>query len=106
MNLQQRFGFRADAHYTAVHRQPIAVAQPHRLRQIEQQFSTALGVQHDAPAESLVEIQRHPVDRAAGVPLPRAPYLGGAHQNRKYRCAIGSSAAGSQVSNTPSARTS
>ena len=27
-------------------------------------------------------------------------------QNRKYRCAIGSTAAGSQVSSTPSARTS
>ena len=27
-------------------------------------------------------------------------------QNRKYRCAIGSTVAGSQVSSTPSARTS
>jgi hypothetical protein len=29
-----------------------------------------------------------------------------ATQNRKYRCAIGSTVAGSQVSSTPSARTS
>jgi len=28
------------------------------------------------------------------------------HQNKKYRCAIGSTVAGSQVSSTPSARTS
>lgn len=29
-----------------------------------------------------------------------------AHQNRKYRCAIGSTSAGSQVKSSPSARTS
>jgi hypothetical protein len=42
-----------------------------------------------------------------------AGWVGGARpeeaaspQNRKYRCAIGSTVAGSQVSSTPSARTS
>jgi hypothetical protein len=47
---------------------------------------------------------------------PRGPFASGQNlmhllgrsycQNRKYRCAIGSTVAGSQVNRTPSARTS
>ena len=40
-------------------------------------------------------------------PMPPSPLRGaGKHQNKKYRCAIGSVSAGAQVSNSPSARTS
>jgi hypothetical protein len=36
----------------------------------------------------------------------RRSHIAPANQNRKYRCAIGSTSAGAQVSNSPSARTS
>ena len=53
-----------------------------------------------------IEIDQHAIDLRYRVPTARRQNAIGAHQNRKYRCAIGSTVAGSQVSNTPSARTS
>ncbi|MBF5094629.1 hypothetical protein F1643_09245 [Azospirillum sp. INR13] len=48
----------------------------------------------------------HPSHAPHG-PLPSPGAGEGAyHQNRKYRCAIGRTSAGSQVSSCPSARTS
>gem|GEM_PF-1107442 len=53
----------------------------------------------------LAQRQADPVPLRPGWPIRRCPVLDG-DQNRKYRCANGNSFAGSQVSNTPSARTS
>jgi hypothetical protein len=62
---------------------------------------------------AIVRRERDPVDRADRAPVAgwlyfgRTPHLGlGGCQNRKYRCAIGSTSAGAQVNSSPSARTS
>ena len=58
---------------------------------------------HDKPGFILGGSVSSPVENWSGAP----PALIRCHdQNRKYRCAIGSTVAGSQVSSSPSARTS
>jgi hypothetical protein len=51
-----------------------------------------------------VVVQGHVVRRTA--PGPGSQDFNDADQNRKYRCAMGKTSAGSQVRSTPSARTS
>src|ERR1700744_2954035 len=53
-----------------------------------------------------VEVDEHPVRFSTGIPGALRQDRRGAHQNRKYRWAIGSTCAGSHVRSTPSARTS
>ena len=48
--------------------QPVAVAQHHRLREIEQQPRALLAGQHDAPPLAVVGIEHDAVDRAPNVP--------------------------------------
>ena len=78
-------GLRADPDDAAVvQRQPVAVAQPHRLRQVEQQLAARFGAQHDPPAMAAIEVDQHAIDLRA--PHPRCRPAGsalGAHQNRK-----------------------
>ena len=106
MNFQQRFRPRSDAHYTVLHRQPIAIAQPHSLRQIEQNFGTGFGRQNDPATVATVEIDQNMIDFMGRIPAASGQDTIAAHQNRKYRCAIGNTVAGSHVRRTPSARTS
>ena len=111
-DLDQRLGLAGDAHDRAVvEHQPVAVAQRGGVRQIEQKGEPALGREHHAAAMALARIEHHPVDRRGIVPLSGRPHRAcPAHarrrQNRKYRCAMGSTSAGAQVSSSPSARTS
>jgi hypothetical protein len=108
--IEHRLGPRLDAHGAAVvEPQPVAVAQPGRVRQVEQQLAPALRAQHRPAPVPAVEVEHHAVHgRAVPLARPRARRLHAArpHQNRKYRCAIGRTRAGSQVRSSPSARTS
>ena len=71
-----------------------------------------LAGQHDAPPLPVVGIEHDAVERLPACISRRLPMLtvgrraAFARQNRKYRCAIGSTSAGAQVSSSPSARTS
>jgi hypothetical protein len=59
-----------DTHNAAVvEHETIAVAQRHRLRQIEQKGRALLAVQHDAPALPLICIEQDLVDRTGAVPV-------------------------------------
>ena len=85
----------------------VAVAQPHRLRQIDQHLGARYRCQHDTAAKAAVVVDQHLIDLSRRIPgAGRQDRARTAHQNRKYRCAIGRTVAGSQVSSTPSARTS
>ena len=106
MDFQQRLRFRAHADDAIFHGQPIAIAQPHRLRQIQQNFHPAYGVQDDPTPMTAIEIDQDLIGFPRRVPGAGRQDMIGTHQNRKYRCAIGNTVAGSQVSSTPSARTS
>jgi len=107
MNLQQFLGLGADLRHAAVvQRQPVAMAQPHCLRQIEHDFGPCFGTEQDAAAVASVVVDQDTMGGRRGIPGADRQYLSTPHQKRKYRCAIGSSMAGSQVSSTPSARTS
>ena len=123
--------------------QPVAVAQAHRLREVEQELDALLAGQHDAPPIAVAGVEHDAVDRRRCVPIARRfdrgdavhvacharagahpashacivsaePMLPGCPASRgrsqeleqKYRCAIGSTSAGAQVSSSPSARTS
>ena len=113
-DLDQRLGLAGDPHDRAVvEHQPVAVAQRGRLRQIEQERVPPSPVSDDAAAMAVVGIEHDAVDRARLRPsVPAALHLrmrvasDRSRQNRKYRCAIGSTSAGAQVSSSPSARTS
>ncbi len=89
--------------------QPVAVPQPRGVRQVEQDVRPGYRGQHDPSAMAAVEIDQHPVGCGRAVPGAGWMYdrrLQCHAQKRKYRCAIGSTVAGSQVSSRPSARTS
>jgi hypothetical protein len=144
-NLRQRLRQAAHQHHRAVvHHQTVAVAQRHRLVEIEQHARSFLAVQNDAAPLPVIGVEDNAVDGSGGVPgaggrcgcdavhganiLARRPGrakrepepkttsggYGSPHsrgrpetdQNKKYLCAIGSTSAGSQVSSSPSARTS
>ena len=106
-DLGQRFGRRPHRDDAAVlQHQAVAVAKRRRFRQVEQEFETALAGHRQPAAMAVVMVENHRVGGGAG-PMAGGQDLRGAdHQNRKYRCAIGSTSAGAQVSNSPSARTS
>ena len=57
-------------------------------------------------SEDAADVSVDDVARFRRSVAPAAPRPGRCRQNRKYFCAIGSTVAGSQVSSTPSARTS
>ncbi len=118
-NLDQRLGpgdHRDDL--AVVEQEPVAIAQRHHFRQIEQKLAATLSDHDDPPPIALVGVEYHVVDgvvhapRADGQNLRRP--LHGAYtlrdfrfdQNRKYRWAIGSTSAGAQVKSSPSALTS
>ena len=108
-DFQQGFGGGAHQHQRAV-RKPQAIAFAHNLRlgQVEHEGAAAVGVEQLAAAEAVVEVQG---DRVGGSDVEGAGWDDGAgdrehDQNRKYRCAIGSTEAGSHTSSSPSARTS
>ena len=90
--------------------QPIAVAEREPTRQ-EQPDLGPVGERHaQARTPPLIVIQRNRQRRLAGIvegeELGEAEHRTvGFAQNKKYRCASGSTLAGSQVSNAPSART-
>ncbi len=108
-DLRQLLQRRQHRHDTAVVQpQPVAILQIGNLRQVQHEGKAITAVQFHAPSSPVLDIQHHTVDRVCGVPGSRFQYLvrAQAHQNRKYRCAIGSTSAGSQVSSSPFARTS
>ena len=74
VDLQQRFGTCADADNAAVHRQAVAVAQPDRLRQVDQQVLAGLCPEQDATAVATVEVDQDVIDF-----LRRIPGSGGHH---------------------------
>ena len=105
MNFQQRLRPRPHPNDAALFQhQAVTVAQPYRLREVNQQIGTSFRGQHDPAAMAAIEVDQHLIGRIR--PGARRQNGGCADQNRKYRCAIGSTVAGSQVSSTPSARTS
>ena len=84
VDVEQRLGPRDHAHDAAiVQHHAVAVAQPDRLRQVEQQLAPGLGGQQDAAAEPAILVEQHGVNLAAGIPCPGRQNVRGAHQNRK-----------------------
>ena len=118
-NLNQRLGSgdHRDDH-AIVEQEPIAVPQRRHFRQIEQKLAATLTGHDDPPPIALVGVEHHLVNGTVHAPRAgaqdlRRPLHGaytlqdlGFHQNRKYRCAIGSTSAGAQVKSSPSAFTS
>jgi hypothetical protein len=83
MYLQQRFGLCAHSHHPAIHRQPIAVAQAHGVRQIEQHLPALLGAQQNTSPVAPIEIDQHAVEFRCDIPGTGRQNGLGAHQNRK-----------------------
>jgi hypothetical protein len=107
MNIHHGLGGGLHPHQPVRQHQPIAISQPAGLREIEQDIPPACGYQTHAAAMPLIEIQQDRVDFLRRWPFARRTHiLHERAQNRKYRCAIGNTVAGAQVSSTPSARTS
>jgi hypothetical protein len=110
-NLDQRLGTTDHAHDPAiVEHEAVAVVQHGRPRQIEQERRAAFARQYGAPAMPLIGIERNLIDVTCA---PLTGWLDGddprhdsSSQNKKYRCAIGSTSAGAQVMSSPSAVTS
>ena len=90
--------------------QAISISQCHRLRKVEQKFFALIRSQENATAMARVKIESKSARRFVLRPMSRGAMNGSAlhdhAQYRKYRCAMGSTFAGSQVSSRPSARTS
>jgi hypothetical protein len=118
-DLDQRLGLRDDGDDGAVvEHEPVAVAQPRDLREVQQEFHAALAGEYHAAAVALVGIENNAIDGVCPAPRARADDLRcpfhranafedlGPDQNRKYLCAIGSTSAGAQVRSSPSAVTS
>ena len=81
MDLQQFFGSRDNSdHSTVFQPKPIAMSQPHGLRQIEQQIPPAIGGQQNTATESPVEVDRHLINRHLRAPASRWQDLMRAHQ--------------------------
>jgi hypothetical protein len=83
VDFQQRFRFRADPDHACFHGQPISMAQPDRLRQVQQHLVALLGAQQDAPAMAAIEVDQHAIDFPRRIPRAGWQYGLGAHQNRK-----------------------
>jgi hypothetical protein len=79
MNFEQRLRPRAHPDNTAaLQRQPVAIPQPNRLGEIDQQFLTSLRGQNDPPAMAAVEINQDLINWVG--PGPRGQDRNGAHQ--------------------------
>jgi len=85
--------------------QPFTVAQKPGFLEVEQKGDAAVGRHRHAPAVTVGFVKR---DRVGGLPAAGIHHFrcDGRRQNRKYLCASGNTSAGSQVSNSPLARTS
>jgi hypothetical protein len=85
--------------------QPVAIGEQHSLRQVDHYLVALIGGDQLAAQMPVggIEDQCSEWLIVAGVFVGYGVEHG---QNRKYRCAIGSTIAGSQVSSSPSARTS
>lgn len=106
---RDRFGLGDDLHDTTIVREQ-QISAPQDLSSLEDQSHFFTGVQRGAQAALAPQLERQDEFHVSG--------LGGGGQSagdiqhevqlqkRKYRCASGSTVAGSQVSNWPSARTS
>jgi hypothetical protein len=65
VDFKQRFGAGTNPDNPAVvQREPIAIAQPHRVGQIDQQFLARLRGQNNAAAMAAIEIDQDLIDRA------------------------------------------
>jgi hypothetical protein len=84
MDLQQWLGFRADPHHaTVIDPQPVVVAQPHRLREIEQHLTAGFGWQQNAPTMPPIKVDHHTINFLGRIPGPGRQHAVGAHQNKK-----------------------
>ncbi len=106
VDFQQLLGLGTNPDDAGLHHQSIAVAKPYCLRQVDQYFGSGQRGENDTAPKAMIVVDQHEIDLLAGIPASGGQDLRGVHQNRKYRCAIGRMVAGSQVSRTPSARTS
>jgi hypothetical protein len=108
VNVHNGFFGGDNTHNAVRNRQAITVVQAAGLWQVQKKFPPGVGDHQRAPAMPVIEIEPDRVDLLRIGPFARRKDL--LHrlrgQNRKYRCAIGNTDAGSQVSSTPSARTS
>jgi hypothetical protein len=84
VDLQQRFRFRTDPDDAAVvEPQPVTMAQPRGLREIEQHLLAAFSRQQDAATMPVIEVDQHVIDFPGNVPASGWQYVPCAHQNRK-----------------------
>ena len=68
-DLDQRLGLPGHQHDAAVvEHDAVAVAQRHRLVEVEQELGAALALEHDAAAMAVAGIEHHAVDRGGGIP--------------------------------------
>ena len=88
-------------------RQTIALPETLGARQIEKESLAVVIVEQDAAPMTIGVIEGHGRHFLLPQPTSRREHGDGAarRQKRKYRCAIGSTEAGSQTSSSPSART-
>src|SRR5688500_9851468 len=89
--------------------EPVAVLEHRRCFEIEQETRSRSAGQHDTATMTIAGVKHDAVDCPGGAPrthpLDLASPLHHRYQNKKYRCAIGSTSAGAQVSSSPSAVT-
>ena len=106
VDLHQVFILGTDSDKSCLHTQTVTVPQSDCLRKIDQHFRTQNRFQNDTTSEAAIIVDQDAIDLFCRIPIPGLQDCFRAYQNRKYRCAIGRIVAGSQVSSTPSARTS
>lgn len=98
-----------DPHEPAIFEgQTVAIGHARGLVQIELDHLIVIGAQPDTPTMPILVVQRDAGGFLIGRPIARTQDAcrPPEHQKRKYRWAMDSSSAGSQVSSSPSARTS
>jgi hypothetical protein len=88
-----------------VEQQAVAIMNMRGFGKVEEEAQAAIRGERDTPAMAHIMVEGNGVGRQSGPSAP-GPYFAGAHQKRKYRCAIGSTLAALQVRSSPSARTS
>lgn len=107
-DLDQWFGRGLDRDPLAFRgRQSVTVGHGDRPLQVQQRLASIVESKTDPAAMARVEVQGHRAFRVGDRPMPvRAVNFEPKHQNKKYRWAMDSTSAGSQVKSRPSARTS
>jgi hypothetical protein len=84
VDLQQWFRLGTNAHHQAVvQHQPVAMAQPHSLRQIEQHFTPSFGHKQDSATMPAVEIDQYAIGFPGRFPGSGRQHVLRTHQNRK-----------------------